>query len=212
MLAPLLILASTGLTLPSTAYTVSSSSNTELGPAALAEDFSKHPFSLELRLGVATPTGGIGLAAEYSLLPEFALGCGIGTNGLSAEPACWLRARALVERRFALTLSSGFSTAEFVQNEVTQDGVFAIGTAALHQMGEGPGPDSRNFSRADWLNSDIGFEVRNDAVVFRGFAGAAALLNPNDGVVEKTGHSDEVPADPVLQALVYLGFGIGVAP
>jgi len=52
MLAPLLILASTSLTLPSTAYTVSSSSNTELGPAALADASNRHA-SWAFGIGVA---------------------------------------------------------------------------------------------------------------------------------------------------------------
>jgi hypothetical protein len=213
MLAPALILAFSGLGLPAQLATASSEDHTD-EPATMFR--AKPPkgeferwFSLEARFGVAAPTGLVGIAAELAFIPQLGLGCGLGTNLFGAEYACWLRARPVIGRHRALTLSSGFSTAPFTQSETTQDGVFGIFTGPLSSMREGPGPDERVYKQAYWLNTDLGYESRRDAFVFRVFGGVAALMNPNDGVVQHSSSPDAVHADPPVSAMAYVGVGLG---
>ncbi|MEP7052642.1 MAG: hypothetical protein ABJB12_19900 [Pseudomonadota bacterium] len=215
MLAPTLILAFSGLGLPAELGTVSSDNHTE-EPATMFRRAAPRPefdrqFTLEARLGVATPTGLAGVAAEFSFIPQFGVGCGVGSNVYDAEYACWLRARPVIGVHRALTLSSGFSTAAFTQTEATQAGVLGIFTAAFASMREGPGPDERSYARAYWLNTDLGYETRRAAFVFRVFGGIAALMNPSDGVVQQRSSPDALPANAPLSAMAYAGVGLGLA-
>jgi len=213
MLAPALILAFSGLSLPAQLGTVSSEDHTD-EPATMfraeppRSEFDRW-FSLEARFGVAAPTGLVGIAAELSFIPQLGLGCGLGGNVVGAEYACWLCVRPIIGRHRALTLSSGFSTAPFTQNEATQAGVFGIFTGAFSSMREGPGPNERVFEQAYWLNTDLGYESRHDAFQFRVFGGVAALMNPSDGVEQYSSSPDAVRADPPMSAMAYVGVGLG---
>jgi hypothetical protein len=213
MLAPALILALSSLHLPARLGTVSSDDHTD-EPATMFRakprkgEFERM-FSLEARFGIATPTGLVGVAAELDFIPQLGLGCGVGANVVGAEYACWLRARPLIDRHRALTLSSGFSSAPFTQNETTQAGVFGIFTGAFSSMREGPGPNDRVFAQAYWLNTDLGYESRRDAFLFRVFGGVAALMNPSDGVEQYSSSPDVVRADPPMSAMAYVGVGLG---
>lgn len=215
MLPAALILAFSGLSLPPQLRTLSAEDHTDDAVASLSappqkSDFERR-FSLEARFGVAAPTGALGVAAEFAFVPRLGIGCGIGTNILGAEYACWLRVRPILGRRRALTLASGVSSAPFTQNEAWAGGVFGPFTGAVAQGREGPGPLDRDFERAYWLNTDLGYESRRGAFLFRVFGGAAALLNPSDGVVQASSSPDAEPADPVLHVLVYAGLGVGFA-
>jgi hypothetical protein len=65
-----------------------------------------------------------------------------------------------------------------------------------------------DYRHAVWLNTDIGYERRRDALVFRFFVGVAALLNPSSGV-----HLYQPPnSQPRPGAILYAGFGVGFAP
>jgi hypothetical protein len=214
MFLPAVILALSSASAPSELGTVSSNDDTDAllesarVPARPVSNFERR-FALELRLGVAAPTGGIGGAAEFAFVPRAGFGCGVGTNGVGPEYACWLRARPIIVRNRALTVSSGLSTAPFVQNEGTAGGALGWGTAASAGIGHSAPPPERVWSHAYWLNTDVGYESRRNSFLFRAFGGIAALLNPNDGVLQPSGEDATPPNDPV-KVLVYVGLGVGL--
>ncbi len=215
MLVPALVLAFSGLSLPARLGTVSSDDHTEEAllayrPPSQRSEFERR-FSLEARFGIGTPTGGFGVAAEFAFVPELGLGCGVGSNAYGPEYACWLRARPIMGWSRAMTVSSGVSSAPFTQNDFTAGGVFGWGTAALAAGEEGPGPPDRVWAHAYWLNSDLGYESRSGAFLFRVFGGAAVLLNPSDGVVQPDSSPDADRPDAPLSVLLYAGVGMGFA-
>ncbi len=179
-------------------------------PAALRSPFETRPLSLELRFGIATPTGALGVALEYSFLKELALGCGLGSNVLGWEPACWLRGRMVTQPNHAITLSSGFSTSNYSQNEGTNAGAFDLLIGPLSMMGESR-TSELDFEHAYWWNTDMGYESRYEAFVFRAFVGIAALLNPSSGVPSIYASNDK-PAQTPIHVLAYAGVGFGFAP
>ena len=214
MLTSAVVLAFAGLSLPADLGTVSPNDHTQelLTAFELPEppksDFERR-FSLELRLGIAAPTGGIGVAAEFGLVPRLGLGCGVGSNAYGPEYACWLRFRPILGRHRAMTISSGLSTAPFVQDELSSGGLFGWGTGAMAQMREGPPPPDRDWAHANWLNTDLGYEFRHDELVFRAFGGVAVLLNPNAGVLQPSTSADTPAPGGPLSALIYAGLGVG---
>ena len=213
MLASALILAFSGLGLPAQLGTVSSDDHTMEELLAYRPPSQRSPFerrfSLEARFGIGTPTGGFGVAAEVAFVPELGVGCGVGSNIYGAEYACWLRARPILGWDRAMTVSSGVSTAPFTQNDLTGGGVFGWGTAAMAAGRESDGPPDRDWAHAYWLNSDLGYESRKGAFVFRVFGGAAVLLNPSDGVVQPNSSVDADPPVAPLRVLLYAGVGMG---
>ena len=210
MLLPAAILALSSASASPDLRTLSSNDYTEEIREAPrpASNFDRR-ITLELRLGVAAPTGGLGGAVEFALVPRVGLGCGVGTNGVGPEYACWLRARPIIVRNRALTLSSGLSTAPFVQDYATVGGAFGWATAAIDQMGESPPPPARVWAHAYWLNTDVGYESRRNSFLFRVFGGLAALLNPNDSMIQASASDDAPPADKPVHVLIYAGLGLG---
>lgn len=180
-------------------------------PAPQLGPFDKRPFSLELRLGIATPTGAIGVAAEYSMIPAFSLGAGIGNNFWGAEPAVWLRGRLIGgrQRDHALTGSVGISTAHFEQNQATEYGFFGLWTGPMSANGHNESPNSRVYERAYWVNADVGLESRTNALLIRYFVGLAGLVNPADGVEHRSSSMYEVRAGSPVTAMLYMGMGLG---
>ncbi|HEX2671570.1 MAG TPA: hypothetical protein VHM25_11895 [Polyangiaceae bacterium] len=210
MLLPAAILALSSASTSSDIRTLSSNDYTEeVHESPRPQSHFDRRFTLELRLGVAAPTGGLGGALEFALVPRVGVGCGVGTNGVGPEYACWLRARPIIVHNRALTLSSGLSTAPFVQSYATVGGAFGWATAAMAQMGEHPPPPDRAWAHADWLNSDVGYESRRNSFLFRVFGGLAALLNPNDSVIQSTDSDDAPAADKPVHVLIYAGIGLG---
>ena len=212
MFAAALVLALSGFSLPARLGTVSSDDYTEeqllaYHPPPPKDEFERR-FSLEARFGLATPTGAVGVAGEFSFIPELGLGCGVGNNVYGAEYACWLRARPVRNEGRAFTVSSGVSSAPFTQNDASAGGVFGFFTGALASGREGPGPPDRNWKHAYWLNTDLGYESRKSAFLFRVFGGAAVLLNPSDGVLEASS-ADSDPPEGALSVLLYAGVGMG---
>ena len=117
MLPAALLWAFSGYGLPARLRTLSAEDHTDDAVASLGtpppkSDFDRR-FSLEARFGIAAPTGALGMAAEFAFVPRLGLGCGIGTNILGAEYACWLRVRPILGRSRALTVASGVSSAPF---------------------------------------------------------------------------------------------------
>jgi hypothetical protein len=176
MLVPALVLAFSGLRLPADIFTVSSDERAAAPapPRPPRTDEFDRRFSLEVRLGVAAPTGIVGVAAELSFVPQLGVGCGLGSNLVGPEYACWLRTRGILGRyrNRAVTISSGLSTAPFKQTE------------SPHFFDDqSPAPFERDYKHAYWVNTDVGYESRSYGLVFRVFGGVAALLNPDDGVL-----------------------------
>ena len=206
MLAPALILAFSSLRLPADIFTVSSDEH-NAAPAPprppRTDEFDRW-FTLEARLGVSAPTGVVGIAAELSFVPQFGVGCGVGSNLVGPEYACWLRTRGIFGRyrNRAFTVSSGLSTAPFKQTE------------GPHFFDDdGPAPFERDYTHAYWVNTDVGYESRSYGFVFRVFGGVAGLLNPDDGVLQPSPNdfSRVAPAGPV-DVMAYAGLGLGIAP
>ncbi len=214
MLIPTLVLALSGLSLPAELGTLSPNDHTQelLTEFELPEppksDFERR-FSLELRVGIAAPTGGLGVAAEFGFVPRFGLGCGVGSNAYGAEYACWLRLRPILGRHRAMTVSSGVSTAPFVQDDLSSGGLFGFGTGAMASIREGGGPPDRDWAHADWLNTDLGYELRQGDFLFRAFGGVAVLLNPSAGVLQPSSLPDPAPPEGPLSVLIYAGLGVG---
>lgn len=173
--------------------------------------FDERPLSFELRLGIATPTGAIGVAAEYSIVPSLSLGAGIGNNIWGAEPAVWLRARSIGgrQRDRAFTGSVGFSTAHFEQSEATEYGFFGLWTGPLSSLGHNEPPNTRVYERAYWVNADVGLESRTNALLIRYFVGLAGLMNPSDGVEHRSSAMYEVRAGSPVTVMLYMGIGLG---
>ena len=204
MLVPALVLAFSGLRLPADIFTVSSDEHSAAPTPARpprTDEFDR-PFTLEARFGVSAPTGVAGVAAELSFVPQLGLGCGLGSNVVGAEYACWLRTRGIYGRyrNRAVTISSGLSTAPFHQ------------TQSPHWFDDqAPPPFERDYKHAYWVNTDVGYESRSYGFVFRVFGGVAALLNPDDGVLQPSSSGATArPADPV-DVMAYAGLGLGFA-
>ncbi|HYQ02845.1 MAG TPA: hypothetical protein VER96_29440 [Polyangiaceae bacterium] len=214
MLLPAVILALSQASVSPEVRTLSSNDNTdELAesvrvPRPPVSEFERR-FTLELRLGVATPTGALGVGGEFAFVPRLGVGCGVGTNAYGPEYGCWLRARPILGRSRALSLSTGLSTAPFRQTDASAGGVFGWGTGAMSSTRESPDPPDRVWAHAYWLNTDVGYESRRESLLFRVFGGVAALLNPNDGVVEPATQPDTPRAEAPVSALIYAGIGLG---
>src|SRR6478736_5288192 len=136
MLLPAAILALSHASVPPEVRTLSSNDDTgEVAesvrvPARARSAFDRR-WTLELRLGVATPTGAFGVGGEFAFVPRLGVGCGVGTNAYGPEYGCWLRARPILGRSRALSLSTGLSTAPFRQTDASAGGVFGWGTGAM---------------------------------------------------------------------------------
>lgn len=213
MLGPLLVLTLSGVALATPPLTLLPSNNSFEGivePLPPKNIFDARPLSLELRLGIATPTGALGIALEYSFIKEFGLGCGIGSNVLGWEPACWLRGRVVATPDRALTLSTGLSESTYAQAETTRAGLFSLFNGAFAGMGESQ-TRALEFNPAYWSNTDFGYESRHNSFVFRAFLGAAVLLNPSSGV-SPVYPSANKPAETPIALMAYGGVGFGYAP
>lgn len=59
--------------------------------------------------------------------------------------------------------------------------------------------------------TDLGYDSRSGAVLFRVFGGAAVLLNPSDGALQPNSSPNADPPEAALSALLYAGVGVGFA-
>jgi hypothetical protein len=105
-----------------------------------------------------------------------------------------------VEWARAITLSSGFSEGSYVQRASVFENLPI----------DGPGTASRNYSRAYWWNTDIGFEERHKGLILRLSLGVGLLLNPNAGVLDQSSSGARI--EPISHTLFYLEGGFGLAP
>ncbi|HEY5377391.1 MAG TPA: hypothetical protein VIK01_27110 [Polyangiaceae bacterium] len=185
---------------------VAKASEANTSPPPVTNAFAARPLSFELRLGIATPTGALGVAVEYSLLAPLAVGCGVGSNALGWEPACWLRGRWVTEPSEAYTLSTGLGTSRYDSGETKLEDLLYPFIGEVHASGS----SNFKFQHAAWWSSDIGYEYRQQADVFRAFIGVAVLLNPGEASTFSA-TATQAAASP-LDATGYVGFGFGFAP
>lgn len=127
-------------------------------------------------LGYATPVGEVGLTADYSFAPEWALGAGLGIgsglNGPSPQVAAIARLRPW----------HGFQDA-FVTNLSYSTGGYEFFDLKLPMGGGVPGDphDTTGADRAHWIQLDVGWERRAaGGFSIRLTTGFAVMLNPGD--------------------------------
>jgi hypothetical protein len=185
-------------------------------PDVLGNAWEQRPLSLELHVGIATPTGVFGGVLDYSILPWLSLGCGVGTNFVGPAGECRLRIRWIRPRNQALYIGAGVSGGPHIQNSLTQAGIFAFAIAPMSAMGHSPPPAPRVWEFAKWANIEFGYERRKaTGWVIRPYVGVAVLLNPGDSTV------DAIPPEPdaegygapvnVAKTIIYAGTGFGRA-
>ncbi len=126
-------------------------SSTEPGAEAKKRtfDFTDRPIAFGLGMGIATPVGLIGLLGDYTPEPHVAIGGGIGTNLQGMQATVLMRGRPFVwprrSRVLAITLGGAFSTGPYREAD------FGLGEARAIQ----------STDRANWIQLDVGFELRN---------------------------------------------------
>jgi hypothetical protein len=167
------------------------------------------PLAIELPLGLGAPTGFIGVAIDYAPVPVLALNAGVGFGGSGLQYAFAARARIFRfedrKRRnhLALYLGAGVSSGVFdsahVQWNIPVDGSQSFTEDPVAHV---------HFDHAVWGNLEAGIEIRlGSHLQLRPFLGAAALLDPNDGVAV-AGERGEAP-DPVERWSPYIGLALG---
>lgn len=168
------------------------------------------PFAIDALIGIASPVGLAGLAAEYAPIEALSLSAGAGSNWFGWQLAGMLRWRFNPERRTSWSLGVGYSQGAHHQQRGTQDGVFSLFTAPFASMGENNSQD-RDWRVARWLNLELGVERREErGVDVRGFLGAAILLNPSDNVLAPPLDEYDRPIE-VRGLMLYLGGAFGYA-
>jgi hypothetical protein len=138
------------------------SSRTRANDAALA---------LEGSAGMGTPLGWLGAGAVLRATPwtDIHGGAGLGTEGLQIEAG--LRGRAPISRYSALTLGASWSSGRFV----------AVSSELGFPVTDRASPPMRYFSRAQFVNLDIGMETAQAGFRTRPFIGVGTVVDPGDG-------------------------------
>ncbi len=118
--------------------------------------FSDRPITVQLRGGIDTLVGLIGLTAAYDVENHLALGVGAGTNGEGLQLAVFARVRPFIwESRRTRTLRA-----------LAFEGSFSTGPGVVRSIdipaGEGrPDPSGTlHWSRVSWIQGEVVYEVR----------------------------------------------------
>jgi hypothetical protein len=165
---------------------------TQPAPASVLR-FADKPLTINLVLGLGTPTGEIGGTAEYSFVDSFAAGVGVGTNPWGTQLA--------VSGRFRLKKYEGPRVAhafDFVA-------AFAMGQYSDLMIGDLSG---NLMERAYWVQVDLDYEFLRSGFHFATGIGLAFLAGTSN-VRRMCG--DYCPPDPpdVFPTMhLTLGFGI----
>lgn len=162
------------------------------------DDASDRPLVLEGHLGLGSPYGFLGAAADYHLLRHLALTLGGGVGASGPLGAGMARFR-LPFGRFAVSLESGLSVGRHQADD--DAGLMAEETIATYV-----------WSPAAWWHTGAGIEGRNGALQWRASLGFATILNDSDfsctSDLDRCG-SDSAPRD--LRQVPYVGFALGYA-
>ena len=139
-------------------FELGSSIPTQARRALEQRSFAARPVTLELRGGVGTVVGLVGVTVSFDPWSRLALGVGLGANTSGFQLAGFVRVRPLVflqrrhERLHALGLEVGYSTGPFRD--------FSLGLA------DGQSPNgSYSWDRVHWIQPQITYETRS----YRGF-------------------------------------------
>jgi hypothetical protein len=166
------------------------------------------PFAFDAVLGIATPWGLTGLAAEYAPIEHLSVGGGIGTNLLGWQLASMARVRFTPQLPSSCYFGAGYSQGRHSQSESTRDGVFSLFVGPLTAMGH----DSKrghDWRIARWVNAELGIERRERrGFDVRGFVGGAFLLNPSAGVPARS-YDDRSTLLPTRDFMLYAGTALG---
>jgi hypothetical protein len=177
--------------------------------AVLPHPWRSRPFAAGVVAGIATPWGLVGLSAEYTPIEHLSLGGGVGTNLFGWQIAGMARVRFAPERRSSFYVGAGYSQGRHRQAESTRDGVLSLFTGPLTTMGHDSRRE-REWKTARWLDVELGIERREpQGFNVRGFIGSAFLLNPGGGAVAAPIGSDESPALPTRDVMLYAGAALG---
>ena len=164
--------------LPSTAL-----ANTNATPERDSElSFGARPIALELRTGLSTSVGLLGLVGELTPLDRVTIGGGIGNNGLGRIWGAHLRARPLLFRPDrhgnvgAITIESAYSRSRY-------QGLNLGDFASSICEGDPSDPHGNCYSpnvvpqMVSWLQVELGAELRfRSGVSLRGSFGVATSL------------------------------------
>jgi hypothetical protein len=170
-------------------------------PARAAEDRNARaraegaPVALEGSAGMGAPLGWLGAEAVLRASPWTDLhgGAGLGTEGL--QVGAGLRGRAPLSRYTSLTIGASWSSGRFVA---------MASFLGLPEM-DRPSPPMRYFSRANFVNFDVGVETSDRGFRTRPFLGLGMVVDPSDGVL--TNATCDARSCPMKQLIVvpYIG-------
>ncbi len=178
--------------------------------------WAKRPWTVEANASLwGSPTGQIGVGAEFAPLPWASIGAGVGVSLFGPQYGAMARVRPVSFRA-----STGESIAPYVGLGVS-GGKYKVGTDCRSScpgfLSPGDGQALRVWDHAFWGNLELGVEVRLlTGVSFRGFAGYERNLRPSAGqcVHEKNGAAPvRSECNPSSQqfglGMVYAGAALG---
>jgi hypothetical protein len=161
-------------------------------------DPSRRPLVLEGHLGLGTPYGFLGVAADYGVLRHLALNLGGGLGGSGPLGAGMARFR-LPFGSHAVSLESGLSVG---RNERRDKEFMGEETKATY-----------TWSPAVWGHVGLGFESRSGAWQWRASLGYARVLNDGQFTCSsdenRCGDEESAPRD--MWQIPYVGFALGYA-
>jgi hypothetical protein len=128
----------------------------ELKPALdTPPKFTDRPVTIQIRGGIGTTVGLIGLIATYDVENHLALGVGAGTNVAGLQLALFARVRPFIwENSRTRTLRA-----------LAFEGSFSTGPGVIRSidlpMGGPPGPSGTlHWNRVSWIQGEVVYEVR----------------------------------------------------
>jgi hypothetical protein len=161
--------------------------------------WAERPFAIELNLApFGSPVGAAGITLDYSVFPWGSIFAGAGLGIAGPQFAGGMRLRLELTRWFAAGISPSFSAGNFYP----------------HGPDLGDYGDQTIISPGYWINGELFADFRTGAgFVFRAFAGASWLQNPQDERwSDSRGHSTSKPDSPVNSLVLdFTGIAFGYA-
>jgi len=164
--------------------------------------FSDRPLMIQLRGGIDTLVGLIGLTASYDIGNRLALGAGFGTNAAGLQLAVFARVRPFIWENGrtrtlrALAFEGSFSTGSTV---MAMAATMADASAAQH------------WSRVSWVQGEVVYEVRTvSGFSFTVGSGVAVPVHSQgpwcSGEVEWCSRNARSSAQPLPTITVGIGY------
>ncbi len=168
------------------------------GPPPPEEDPEQRPLVLEGHLGLGSPYGFVGAAADYRVVRHLSLNLGGGLGGSGPLGAGMARLRRAGSHD-AASLEGGVSIGRAERSD--KDGLMAEETKATYV-----------WSPAVWGHVGVGFEGRDGAFQWRVSVGYAQVLNADSFSCSSSSNrcgSDSAPSH--LWQIPYAGLALGYA-